>query len=392
MKKKMIFRSVLILIMILFALSFAVFSQEESEEEPDPNNPDTWDEDYVQNNPEAAFGENPDRAVELYPGILGNENIAAEYFSGDNVAERITSYPDYAKDYFADSANVLSNIDGYMELMNQFPEEAGKNPDVFAAAAAADNSLLSNRQAVQNYFSSSDLDIPIIIDGDIAAYNGATFTTAGGQSFTTVGLSVLAGRGYTFEVNPDGRLIIIGPPAEPGAESPIYSFAGNIPGEINDDGDIISGSLDMDGDGDVDINIATGPVTPTAGGLYVGPGARITADVNRDGFSDSELSSDNGFIFSLNGECASGNCVDVTNGALTVRNQGDPPSAIDINYDAYDTDNDGVIEPGEGVFNAIYAYLDDSGTAITISEAATFQDGTQIITTLTLDTDSTDCP
>lgn len=291
MNKKVLIPT-LILIIIISIYAVSVISQTDDENAL-PDNPEDWSADDVKNNPDDAFSENPDKAVELYPDILNDVSKANTYFSNN-------------------------------------PDKIAQYTDKFENAISSDSTLLRDTNAMQSYFDSKG--ISVTVEGPLSSYDDSTgtFTTGDGQRFTKTGIENLAGRGYSFKVDANGVLQITGP------DQKTYSFIGD--GSINDNGQIDSGTL-RPSDGSGDIVIVNGPVTPNADGSFtIGSGGKINIDKGNDGVIDLGLTSNSGDVnFVSGGDCpATGsNCVSLNNNIIGINGDGALNIEVDLNKDSH---------------------------------------------------------
>jgi hypothetical protein len=141
-----------------------------------------------------------------------------------------------------------------------------------------------------------------------------------------------------------------------------------------------------------------GNVKITNGVVSVQPGTTISYDGDGDGNRESRFSSTQGsFIFTTNGECNKGNCVDVTRegGELTLSISNDVPdgetaSIIHAEFDVVDKDGDGKITPADALYRTIDTNIDSDGTPMTITEIDTLN-GKETKTEMVLSTKMNDC-
>ena len=197
---------------------------------PDPDDPVTWDADYVQLNPEAAFARSMERAVQLVPDLLAQPEFAEQYFLRH--PDRISApYRDYAREYLLSGPSgnayraightyLASSIDyGRTEeshiaarYFSQIPEEIGLLAREFERFMGAQQVEISVQGAVRGFSE----------NGVLALQDG-----------TTVSLHELKGL-YRFAIGSDHllRLIPKRDPQDLGTVYPSREFliAGQIEG------------------------------------------------------------------------------------------------------------------------------------------------------------------
>ena len=376
-------------IMLILCSIVSLAQPFDAKEVPDPSkvSEQEW-KDYVEQNPQEAFNKYPEEAVKANPDlVLGNPQRATTFFSDPaKAAERVRTYPTQAKTFYSDSTRINSQtLGGYRQLLMDDPTQASQHPDSYRAAIGENPQLLNEvpAAATQNFFSSQG--VTMSVGGNFRGYDRQTktFSTGDGSTFTTDSLKGM-GPGYTFTVKNDA-LIINGPkttdPSTGQETQQTYTCVGCKiePGsEANPQSSITSGCVDLTNDNKCD-------VSPQAGSnLFLGDAGITIPKGNRMNIFDDKGatyaytgSQNQDLLFTMgNGGCvAKSNCVDITSKKLSISNTGEPPAAIDFDFNVPQG-----VKPGQGPFDDVALDLKGDGTAIKLTEHQ-FKDGKETKTT-----------
>ncbi|MFO8016673.1 MAG: hypothetical protein R6U32_06210 [Candidatus Woesearchaeota archaeon] len=332
--------SVLAISLFLFALSGEVSAQDDAQndsfdESAFEENPEEYIEEYIKNHPDQVIPEHIDKYKELLSPEL-----------------------------------VQANPDAYKKAVEEDSSVATENPDIFLGAAADDNTIINdNKDAFNQVMDEKGLDLTI--EGDIEGYNkeSGKFTTSAGDVFTEEGIKKLSEH-HSFKVNSDGRLVMRNKEGEKLFTSATTEAGeeGTNPFEIDDNGNIIGGELETS-DGKR-VKVPEGSSLSIKEEGRFGVSGNVDVDGDGDGKYDSNFGSDKGFdlSFGKDGCEENSNCVDITEGRLSMSNTGEPPSNIDAEFDARDSDKNGEIDPVEGPYGSINVNSDEDEGSIRLTE------------------------